>query len=234
MGHRFLLALPLMLLTAGAIRTSAAPPTAPPSQPPTNPGQLSTQTTVRLETLDRLKSGAQRKGDRIRLQVAEEVLDPAGAVLIRKGTPALGTVQESRGAGSFGRRGRLTITVDHTTAADGQNVRLRATQERSGSGKTGAAAAVSVLLFLPGGFFIKGKNAEIPPNTVITAWVDEPVVVQVGASRASTRRTVHLKNGDKITGAVEGPKDGYYTISTENGILRYRESDVQRVEDRQP
>jgi len=124
-------------------------------QNPTSvPGQLSPDVMVRLVTLDRIKSGTSRKGDRIDLSVDEDVRDSRGSVFIRKGTPAYGTVVASKGAKSFGRSGKLEITIDHTNAADGRQVRLRATEKRSGKGKGGTAAAVSLLAFLPAGFWI--------------------------------------------------------------------------------
>src|SRR5258707_15894750 len=82
-------------------------------------GQLTPETEVRLHLVDRLRSGTSKQGDRINFRVDEDVKDPAGIVLIRAGTPAYGTVVQSRGSHGWGGRGRLSFSVDYTMSADG-------------------------------------------------------------------------------------------------------------------
>src|SRR5690349_13509053 len=64
-----------------------------------------------LELTERLRSGECRVGQRIRFQVAEDFVG-VDALAVRKGTPALGTVTESRGRGRFGKRASLKVSID--------------------------------------------------------------------------------------------------------------------------
>lgn len=230
------------VLALGVLGSACAAPQQqelPPAQAPTAPGQLSPDTTVRLFLVERLKSGAAKKGDRVRFEVSDDVVDPSGAVLIRKGTPAYGTVTTSKGSGTFGKSGKLEVTIDQTTAVDGQQVRLRGSKSGRGKGSTGAAVAVSALVFLPAGFFMKGKNLSVDPGTPFMAYVDSPVTVKTGkpageetaAKVDGPRKSIVLRNGDKLTGRIAGLADGVYTIVTDNGTLKVKEGDVSQIAD---
>ena len=115
-----------------------------------NDYNLTQDTAIKLITVDRLKSGACRKKDRVRYNVDEDVLDSNGNILIKKGTPAYGEVLNSRGAGAWGKRGALDVSVEYTTAVDGQKVKLTASKGKRGGGKPGLITAGVLLcqLFL--------------------------------------------------------------------------------------
>jgi hypothetical protein len=89
-------------------------------------------TPVFVTLKQRLRSGAAKPGQRVAFTVTSDVRHggtAAGqnaALLIPAGTPAFGTVAESRGAGAFGRPGRLRITCDYVLLPNGTRVPLRA------------------------------------------------------------------------------------------------------------
>jgi hypothetical protein len=211
----------------------APPPTAP-------PGHLAPDSVVKLIVIGNYKSGNAKKGERVNLRVDDDVLDSAGTALIRKGTPAYGTVANSRGSGLFGKRGLLDISIDYTTGIDGTKVPLRANKSRAGKSAAGATIATAIL-FAPVALFIKGGNVTLKEGTEIVAYVDDTVKIGAatdsGASApASTapsgpKRILSLRNGDTVTGHVQGLTDGVYTVVTANGTLKIKADDVKEIKD---
>jgi hypothetical protein len=210
-------------------------------------GELNPQTEVRLHLVDRLQSGVSRQGDRINFRVDGDVQDAAGNILIRGGTPAYGTVTQSKGSGAWGRRGHLDISVDCTTAVDGQRVPLRG-QNGAGGRKGGTTAWATVLFVAPvAGFFMKGGNVTVEPGTEVVAFVDSTLTVgaapragqgpgspSLGMSASvpsGPAKSVILRNGDKITGSVEGLASGVYTIVTAMGRLQIAASEIREIRD---
>lgn len=212
-------------------------------------GELNPQTEVRLHLVDRLQSGVSRVGDRINFRVNADVQDATGNVLIRGGTPAYGTVTQSKGAGGWGRRGHLDISVDYTMAVDGQRVPLRGQNGAAGH-KGGTTAWATALFIAPvAGFFMKGGNVTVEAGSDLIAFVDSTLTV--GAARAGQAagypggglaasvpsgpaKCVVLRNGDKITGSVESLANGVYTLDTAMGKLQIAASDIREIRDVNP
>jgi hypothetical protein len=113
----------LTLLLQGAAPVAAALQGAqPPTPAPDVPRGLRF-----LVTLDaKLQSGKGKAGDTVRYMVAQDVLSPDGkTVLIARGTPAIGTLVETRGAGMYGRPGKLAFTCDALPSGQYSQVGLR-------------------------------------------------------------------------------------------------------------
>jgi hypothetical protein len=138
---------------------------------------------VRVKTLVTLSSATANVGDVFDGEVVEDI-DVNGAVVIRKGAPALGIITAVQRAGWLGRPGRLGFTFEYARAVDGQRVRLRATQERVGRGNEAAAWGLGLLIFLPF-LLIRGQEMEIKPGTTFTTFVDRDITVLVPASPQS-------------------------------------------------
>lgn len=211
------------------------PPTAP-------PGVLVPDMTIKLITVGKYKSGDAKKGSRVNLRVDDDVVDAEGKVLIRKGTPAYGTVTASRKSGLFGKRGLLDISIDYTTAVDGQRVPLRATKARAGKSAAGATIAAVVLL-APLALFIKGGNVTLKEGTEIVGYIDDTLRIggqSTAAAGSPTEKpngplkSILLRNGDRITGRIQGLADGVYTVVTENGTLKLKEKEVMEIKDAEP
>lgn len=207
---------------------------------PTAPaGHLAPDSVVKLIVIGNYKSGDSKKGERVNLRVDDDVLDSAGTALIRKGTPAYGTVASSRGSGLFGKRGLLDISIEYTNGIDGTKVPLRATKGRAGKSAAGATIAAAVL-FAPVALFIKGGNVTLKEGTEIVAYVDDTVkIAAAGSSPAPApaeapkgpAKVLALRNGDSITGHVQGLADGVYTVVTANGTLKIKADDVKEIKD---
>lgn len=126
-------------------------------------------------TTQGLSSKTAGQGDRVGLKVDENV-QVDGVTLIAKGTPVRATVAEAKGAGMFGRAGKLNLQIESTTTVDGQRVPLRGNRMMAGKGRTGTMVALTALVS-PVGVFLKGKNASYPEGTRVTVFTDETVTV---------------------------------------------------------
>jgi len=118
-------------------------------------------------------------------------------------------------------------------------VALRATKARAGKSAAGATIAAAVL-FAPVALFIKGGNVTLKEGSEIVAYVDDTVKIGAAATTttpASTEapkgpaKVLSLRNGDAITGHVQGLADGVYTVVTANGTLRIKADDVKEIKD---
>jgi len=100
---------------ARAQQTSEAAPTVPIGSPaPAAATAVPEDTPVFVALKQTLRSGRARAGDVVAFEVVSDVRGAAAdgqSVLIPKGTPAWGTVAESRGAGAFGKPGRLSVAA---------------------------------------------------------------------------------------------------------------------------
>jgi hypothetical protein len=229
----------------GAVLTAGS---APASWAQSGAGELNPQTEVRLHIVDRLQSGVSRQGDRINFRVDADVQDAAGNILIRGGTPAYGSVTQSKGSGAWGRRGHLDISIDYTIAVDGQRVPLRG--QNGAAGRKGGTTAWATAMFIApvAGFFMKGGNVTIEAGTPLVAFVDSTLQVgaaprpaagtpsfgtmpTVAAVASGPAKSVVLRNGDKITGSVEALANGVYTIATSMGRLQIAASDIKEIRD---
>ncbi len=144
---------------------------------------ITPETSLKLVLCERLKSGYVKPKERVHFRVDEDLLDPAGNVLIRKGTPAFGTVLNSRKAGILGRRGALDVSVDFTTAVDGQKIPLRASKAtHRGGGDRGLTAAGAIFVAWPLAF-CKGSNVTIDAGTSFFAFSDGYAKVTAGLTQ---------------------------------------------------
>ncbi|MBI1893282.1 MAG: hypothetical protein HYS14_04120 [Candidatus Rokubacteria bacterium] len=126
------------------------------------------------------------EGDTIYLRVMRPV-QVEGVVVIRSGEKVRTKLTEVRKAKGWGRRGDITVRVESTSAVDGQEILLSATQRREGEGRGGAATAVGVgagLICLPAallGFAIKGEEGRIPIGFEVKAYVDSDQKIKIAA-----------------------------------------------------
>jgi hypothetical protein len=207
-------------------RADRAAPSRPIHSPPhlkvtAKPGQLRPDTTVWLTLVDRLKSGSVHRGDRITFRVDQNVRDRSGAVLIRKGAPAYGRMVTSRTKGLSGKGGNLAISLERTIAVDGQTIRLRGTRP------TGAATmAPGTLLtgYVNAAYRVSIRAVPSPP---LVGAMEPPVETTTSAPPLESLLT--LQNGDQITGEVEGPEDGVYTVRTDIGAVKIQVADVAQI-----
>ena len=165
--------------SASAAQDSAAnsaPIAAAPSAPPP-PNTLLDGTAVKLRLAENLSSEKNKTGDQVPFEVVDEVVVD-GVVVVPKGAQAIATVTNASPKKSMGRGGKLDVNVDSMRLVDGEKVQLRAVQENKGGGHvgamTGAIVATSIVFFpaAPLFLFIHGKPVEISKGTVVTAFVE--------------------------------------------------------------
>ena len=155
--------------TAVAISASVAPNAAPDSI------ILDDGTEFKAINQELLTSKTAEIGDSVIFIVNEDVA-VNGAVVIARGASIRGRVTLAERNGHFGKAGKLSIELSSTTAIDGQPVKLRSTQAKSGDDKTGKAVVLTVL-FGAVGLFKHGSNAEIKKGEKIVVYTDEPIIV---------------------------------------------------------
>ena len=117
-----------------------------------------------------MSSATARVEDVVRFEAARDILID-GATVIEKGASGRGTVRMAQHRRSFGRKGKLDFSIDMVKAADGSNVRLRASRELRGKDLHGTAAVVTILTG-PFGAFVKGREIEVPAGTEYTIYID--------------------------------------------------------------
>jgi hypothetical protein len=219
---RVLLLLPV-LIAALAMPASASPV------------KLPERTSIRVRLLETLVSGGKKKGEEVRFEVVDDIFGPQHELLIAKGAPAFGTITRSSGRGMFGKAGKLEFTIDRTHAVDDTKVTLRATEAKSGRNNSGAAITTAVLLFVPA-LFIHGRDVTVEKGKEFVAFVNDDVIVDpekiAGAPQAGKTLTFALKNGDKVTGTMDGFADGVYTVTTKSGTLKIPVADVNLITDK--
>lgn len=122
--------------------------------------KLPASTVVVVRTANALDSDKLKAGQTVILDVAVDV-SIKGSVLIKAKTPAVGIVEDAESAGIVGQAGKLTVSVQSTTAVDGTTVALTGNFYSKGESKTGESVAVGVIL-CPLALLCKGEEGGIP------------------------------------------------------------------------
>ncbi|MBO5631615.1 MAG: hypothetical protein J5965_21300 [Aeriscardovia sp.] len=95
-----------------------------------------------------------------------------GVIVIPRGTRCIGKIFDVVKPKSMGKKGSLSIQLDHLQLTNGERIPLRATIYEF-EGKNNSAAAYSTLIFYGAGALIKGGNAKLNSKTVINAEIAE-------------------------------------------------------------
>jgi hypothetical protein len=114
-------------------------------------------------------------GDKIALTLAED-LKAGNVIVARKGASATATVTEVDKNGMGGMPGEVFFEADSLQAGN-MTIKLRGGAAKEGQDKVGKAIG---LMFIPGapvGVFVHGKDAEIKPGAVFTAFVDADTLI---------------------------------------------------------
>jgi hypothetical protein len=116
-------------------------------------------------------------GDTVPLALAQD-LTVDGVVVAKKGTPAVATVIQVDGAGIVGQPGTITFAV-HSLNLPGNVIPLDGTETKEGQNKYKTVRSVAIVPFVGiSALFVHGKQAEIAPNTTLTALVGQDTPVQ--------------------------------------------------------
>lgn len=131
-------------------------------------------TAVPLVCASEVSSRTAHVGDKISLTLAQDL--KAGEVVVaKKGTSSIATITEVDKPGVMGRPGEVIFRAD-SLQADGTLVKLRGTAAKEGQDQEKKAAALMVIP-VPVALFVHGKDAEIKPGAVFTAFVEADTVL---------------------------------------------------------
>jgi hypothetical protein len=162
------------LSTAGVFAQDVVPPTPAPAVAAKGL-LLSDGTEISVRTIGDLSGKTSAVGDVLTWRVNKPVVVD-NYVVIAEGAPVKGVVSEAKGAGMMGRSGKLNIRLESTKTVDGQVVKVRASQAKTGDSRTGTTVAL-VVLFGPIGLIKHGKEGIIKDGTVLSIFTDEDIRV---------------------------------------------------------
>lgn len=127
-------------------------------------------TPLTLMTRTLISSQENKIGDRVYLQVVEPIVF-RGQIVIPAGATAVGEVSSLQRNGHLGRKGKLTVRLDHVETPHGP---VRLAGSGYDEGKSGTAAALATIALAGvAGFLVHGTSARIEPNTVVDAVLGE-------------------------------------------------------------
>lgn len=170
-------------------------------------------TPINVITAKEVTTKEAKPNDPVDFTVAEDLVIN-GQVIVRKGTPAVGSVINAEKGGYMGKSGKLAVQVESTTTSDGKPLKLRAAKGREGDDKTTSTMVLSMIS--PAFLFRKGKEAKIETGTAVTVYVAEerryrlegatlvPVVMETTAASLEDA-TVFIYRPSKMVGKALEP-----------------------------
>ena len=163
----FLIALSLMATPAMADDVYYFPAPIVNSNTPAHVYNLPMGTRVTLMTNTQINTKYNSPGDRLRLEVAENVVDSLGNIVVPAGSPAYAEVTTVQRNGHVGKKGKIEIRLTHMVTPHGV---VRLMGRSYDEGKSGTAVSVGTFLFVSTlGYFIHGTSADIPAGTLVNA-----------------------------------------------------------------
>jgi uncharacterized protein DUF2846 len=141
---------------------------------------LAEGTPINVVTSEEITSKAAKPNDPVKFTIADDLVIN-GQVIVRKGTPALGSVITAQKGGYMGNSGKLAIQVESTTTSDGQTLKLRAAKGGEGDDKTTSTFALASFIS-PLFLFRKGGEAKILAGTAVTVYAGEEKRFRVDGS----------------------------------------------------
>lgn len=129
-------------------------------------------TLVKVALVTPLNAKDVKKGDVIKLQVAEDVIENS-MLIFTKGAPGEAVINKVSQAKNFGRNAEIDLDFKNLTAVDGRLVEMTLGEEsKKNMEQLGMAAGASVAgmvvlgpIGIIGGAFVKGKNINLPEGT---------------------------------------------------------------------
>jgi hypothetical protein len=135
---------------------------------------LKAATPIRVITSAPLSSKTSAKGERVALEVAEDVIID-GQTLIKKGTAVIGEISDARVKAMFGQSGKLSVRPLYLRIGT-QIVRLSG--ESGTKAKTSGGAIVGLAVVSP---LFTGRSAIIPAGTEVPASIEHDVTINLAA-----------------------------------------------------
>lgn len=144
-------------------------------------------TDVSLVFAQSLKSKTARVGDKVKLEVARNVVVD-GKTVLAKGTPVTGVIEAVNKRQRYGINARIRLVLNPVASRMGPAITLEPRQKGDVvGGKTVEAAAATAggaillgPLGLIGGYFIVGKEVDVHPGDNLETVVSRTVVIRNG------------------------------------------------------
>lgn len=160
-------------------------------------------TPINVITVKEVTTKEAKPNDPVDFTVAEDLVIN-GQVVVRKGTPAIGSVINAEKRGYMGKSGKLAVQVESTTTSGGQRLKLRAAKGREGDDKT--MSTIWLTAISPAFLFRKGSEARIEPGTVVTVYVAEEKRFRVeGATLVPVVMETSTANSEEATVFIYRP-----------------------------
>ena len=143
-------------------------------QAPTNVLRAGAPVPVVLSQALTTKGKALKVGQRINLEVAQDIL-LNGRVAIPARSPVEGVLTQVRNKGMWGKSGAIFLEIK-SVSINGVPVRLKG--DMNSRGETGTAGVVGAVVALPiAGFFVTGTSAEMPLGMPGRAFLDQDITL---------------------------------------------------------
>jgi len=164
---------------------------------------LKAGTPVRLRFLRRISSSNVIAGEKVNLEVVEDI-SVGDSLVIAKSSLAQATVTEALPKGAMGQGGDLEFKIETVRLTGGQLAPLRFVQDLKGGNRKGVTPTGAVLGALTGAgylvYYVSGKDAVVQKGTEVTAYVDQDVLIDSSKLAAPPPR----ENGRLETKKDEG------------------------------
>jgi len=145
------------------------------------PAILEEGAAVRLRLLRTVSSATARVGDKVRLEVLDDV-DAGEILVIPRGAKVVGSVTQAQHNRRFGLGGKFGLSIDWVQLPDGSQIPLRADGPISGS-RLDDMRSSNVYIKAPLAWsavplvMVKGREAVLARGTEVTAYTDSDVPV---------------------------------------------------------
>lgn len=169
--------------TASQAAAAVAPVVVPEQRDAAGHLILPVNTQVPLVIDAELASNKAKSGDVFKLTVVRDVTE-GGAVVIPRGTHAVGAVVKRSGKGTLGKSGKMEVEM-RSLDLNGRVVGLTGKDRKTGKGN-GAATLGTLLLFGPLAAGVTGTSARYRKGAAFTAYTSEPIVVDASPPPSAT------------------------------------------------
>jgi hypothetical protein len=171
-------------------------------------------TPIRLRTTNSISSADAHVDDRVDFEVVDDI-KVGDVVVVRRGTPAIGTVTEAQSKRRMGRGGKLNVNIDFTKTVTGEKVSLRGVKDVRGGGHTGAMTGAMVgtaIVFWPAApffLFMHGKDISVPKGHEFNVYSSGAVTLNaVAVVQGGTPSGSNLTHGTAGMLAVTSTPNG--------------------------
>ena len=198
---------------------------------------LPEKTVFKIAINDKVSSKTNMVGDEVTFTVSEDV-KVGNNLVLPKGSQGSGVITKVSQPKSFGRSGKLDISFDQVFSLDdepiptvlGPEAKEKLKMEAAAVGASAVGALALGPIGLVGGFFVKGKDVEIPAGTELYIQTQSSVttkglVMESGVPQVTLRKrvskTVSAENREVTEAKEEVNKKAEDTVEKARNELKF-------------